>query len=167
MVKETSCEVKLLQYTTSGGNTWNLIKRLIKYASIYFYTSKGRATVNSKKLLYVMCFTFILLLFGISGTVWAQWATYNRPNPLMDYTPQELGTYDTGYTNYDEAGCRPCHGYSTTDRHHGVPMVVNDHLCNPCHLSCTEGAPDCVNGITIHRHRLRSHARTATGSRMS
>ena len=123
-------------------------KRLIKYASIYFYTSKGRATVNSKKLLYVMC--FILLLLGIAGTVWAQGAAYNRPNPSMDYVPQELGIYDTMYYELTEHNCRNCHGNSTADRHQGVPMVVRDHLCYPCHPTCTEGAPDCENGITIH-----------------
>src|SRR4030067_3337070 len=57
---------------------------------------------------------------------------------------------------YDEAGCRRCHGYSTAARHHGVPMVVRDHLCYPCHPTCTEGAPDCVNGITIHMNCLTS-----------
>src|SRR4030067_1373954 len=129
-------------------------KRLIKYASIYFYTSKGRATVNSKKLLYVMC--FILLLLGIAGTVWAQSAAYNRPNPSMDYVPQELGIYDTMYNELTEQNCRTCHGNSTSDRHQGVPMVVRDHLCYPCHPTCTEGAPDCENGITIHRDCLTS-----------
>src|SRR4030066_1016019 len=118
------------------------------------YISKREGNVNNKKLLYVTC--FILLVLGIAGTVWAQSASYNRPMPTMDYVPQELGTYDTEYTNYDEAGCRPCHGYSTAARHHGVPMGVKDHLCYPCHTLCTEGAPDCVNGITIHRTCLPS-----------
>jgi len=110
--------------------------------------------VNSKKLLYVMC--FILLLLGIAGTVWAQSAAYNRPNPSMDYVPQELGIYDTMYNELTEQNCRTCHGDSTSDRHQGVPMVVRDHLCHPCHPTCTEGAPDCENGITIHRDCLTS-----------
>jgi hypothetical protein len=116
---------------------------------------KGRATVNSKKLLCITTCLFLLVL-GVAGILWAQSATYNRPDPLMDYVPQELGFYDTGYTNWDETGCRSCHGYSTADRHHGVPMSVNDHLCYPCHATCTEGAPDCENGITIHRNCMTS-----------
>jgi hypothetical protein len=110
--------------------------------------------VNSKKLVCITC--LFSLVLGVAGILWAQMATYNRPNPLMDYVPQELGIYDTGYTNLDETDCQSCHGYSTADRHHGVPMAVNDHLCNPCHPSCTEGASDCENGITIHRNCLTS-----------
>ena len=109
--------------------------------------------MNSKKLLCIEC--LILLVLGIAGTVWAQGAAYNRPMPTMDYVPQELGTYDTMYNELTEQNCRECHGDSTA-RHHGVPMVVRDHLCNPCHTLCTEGAPDCENGITIHRSCLTS-----------
>jgi hypothetical protein len=105
--------------------------------------------VNSKKLLCIAC--LFLLVFGVAATLWAQSATYNRPNPLMDYTIQELGVYDTSYTNLDENSCRACHGNSTADRHHGTVQVVRDHLCATCHPTCTPGTTDCENGITLHR----------------
>jgi hypothetical protein len=70
----------------------------------------------------------------------------------MDYVPQEIGIYDTGYRELTEQDCRQCHGNSIADRHHGVPMVVRDHLCTPCHPICTAGSPDCQDGITVHRN---------------
>src|SRR3989304_8815028 len=113
---------------------------------------KGGATVNSKKLLCIACLIFIVL--GISATLWAQGAAYNRPNPAMDYVPQEIGIYDTMYYEHAEHNCRKCHGNSTADRHHGTPMVVRDNLCTPCHAVCTPGSPNCENGITIKRNCL-------------
>lgn len=108
--------------------------------------------MNSKKLL---CATILfLLVLGIAGVLWA--APYNRPNPTMDYVPQEIGIYDTMYYEHAEHNCRKCHGNSTADRHHGVPQVVRDHLCTTCHPTCTVGEPDCENGITIHRNCLTS-----------
>jgi hypothetical protein len=109
--------------------------------------------LHSKKLFCITC--LVLLFLGVAGILWAQNATYNRPNPSMDYVPQELGTYDTMYYELTEQDCRECHG-STADRHHGVPMVVNDHHCYTCHPSCTKGTPDCENGITIHTNCLTS-----------
>jgi hypothetical protein len=110
--------------------------------------------VNSKKLLCITC--LFLLVLGVAGTLWAQGAIYNRQNPLMDYTIQELGLYDTNYENYNEAGCRSCHGNSTADRHHGTVQVVRDHQCASCHPTCTPGTTDCENGITLHRDCLTS-----------
>jgi hypothetical protein len=111
-----------------------------------------------KKLCFLgFCFLgLIFLLFASVGTLHAQNADYNRPNPTMDYVPQEIGIYDTVYSELTEQDCRTCHGNSTADRHHGVPIVVNDHLCSPCHPTCTVGSPDCENGITIHRNCLTS-----------
>lgn len=106
----------------------------------------------SKRLLCITC--LFLLVFGVAGTLWAQGAVYNRPNPLMDYVPQEMGVYDGAYTDYNDTGCRACHGNSTADRHHGVPMVVRDHVCITCHPTCTVGSPDCEKGIMIHRNCL-------------
>src|SRR3990172_8771284 len=92
---------------------------------IHFFKIKS-ATVNAE-ILSVLAFMF--LLFGYAGTLWAQSADYNRPNPTMDYVPQEIGIYDTIYQELTESSCRKCHGNSTADRHHGVPTVVIDHLC--------------------------------------
>jgi hypothetical protein len=58
---------------------------------------------------------------------------YNRPNPIMDYAPQEIGVYDTRYDELSEADCRGCHGESLADRHHHTSYVLEDDLCSPCH----------------------------------
>jgi hypothetical protein len=107
----------------------------------------------TKKLFYFACLIFVL---GIAGSLRAQNEVYNRPNPTMDYVPQEIGIYDTIYQEHTQHNCRKCHGNSTVDRHHGIPMVVRDNLCTPCHPTCTVGDPDCENGITIHRDCLTS-----------
>jgi len=92
----------------------------------------------------------------MTGLALALCTDYYRPAPLMDYVTQEKGTYDTSSSNLVEKDCRECHGYSVADRHHGVLMVVRDHLCSPCHMQCTIGEPECVNGITLHRNCLTS-----------
>ena len=93
----------------------------------------------------------VLLVFAAAGTVGALNAAYNRPNPTMDYVPQDRGIYDTMYGEYDECGCRVCHGNSTADRHHYTPIVLKDKLCTVCHTTCTPGSPDCENGILVIR----------------
>jgi hypothetical protein len=113
--------------------------------------------VNSKRLLCLA--SMMLLLFGTAGMVWAYGdASYNRPNPLMDYAPQELGIYDGvyGYSttvpsdpyaeNLTESDCRLCHGVSVADRHHGTIHVVRDGECSSCHPT-VEDPP----GVTINR----------------
>jgi hypothetical protein len=87
--------------------------------------------VNRKKILAST--GALVLLLGTVATLWALGADYNRPNPLMDYVPQELGIYDTMYTDLDESACRSCHGNSLADRHHLTETVVRDRLCTPCH----------------------------------
>ena len=45
-----------------------------------------------------------VFLFGAVGTAAALGtADYNRPNPLMDYAPQERAIYDTRYDELDDA----------------------------------------------------------------
>ena len=75
----------------------------------------------------------VFLTLGSPGTVWAQYATHNRPNPLMDYVPQEIGIHDTVYWELGESDCRRCHGNSLADRHHLTDTVVLYGLCTPCH----------------------------------
>ncbi len=76
----------------------------------------------------------VLLLFGMSGVLWALCPEdYNRPVPLMDYVPQEIGIYDTTYQALNEADCRDCHGGSLVVRHHNTEIALRDHLCSPCH----------------------------------
>jgi len=93
----------------------------------------------------------VLLVLGTAGTLGALNAAYNRPNPTMDYVPQDMGIYDTMYSEYDECGCRVCHGNSTADRHHYTNIVLRDKLCTVCHPTCTPGTPDCENGILVIR----------------
>ena len=75
----------------------------------------------------------VFLALGSPGTLWAQYAPHNRPNPLMDYVPQEIGIHDTVYWELEESDCRRCHGNSLADRHHLTDTVVVYGLCTPCH----------------------------------
>lgn len=90
----------------------------------------------------------VLAVLGVASflcaCLWALEGTYNRPNPLMDYVPQELGIYDTTYENLDEAGCRRCHGNSLADRHHESETAINGD-CIICH---EVGGPQGV--VVIH-----------------
>jgi hypothetical protein len=79
------------------------------------------------KLILVIC--LVVAAFSI-GT-----ANASRPwNPTMDYVPQNIGIYDTFYTNFRETDCRACHGMSTAERHHHtIHALSND--CLYCHYS--------------------------------
>jgi len=87
--------------------------------------------MKDKKLLSLMVVT--ILLVAAVGTIWALNAVFNRPVPLMDYAPQEIGIYDTRYDNLGEMDCRGCHGDSLADRHHYSETVIIYGLCTPCH----------------------------------
>ena len=52
----------------------------------------------------------------------------------MSYVSQDVGTYDTPYSELDEGYCRGCHGASTADRHHQllVPPVIDKIRPRPC-----------------------------------
>lgn len=93
--------------------------------------SKSRKTqvVIISALLALLVF-FVL---GLTDMLWAEYATHNRPNPLMDYVSQEIGIYDTVYWELDESDCRGCHGNSLADRHHLSDSAVVYGLCTPCH----------------------------------
>jgi hypothetical protein len=52
---------------------------------------------------------FVTLFFCSAAMLWA-WADHNRPDPLMDYVPQEKGVYDTEYSELAVDHCRGCHG---------------------------------------------------------
>lgn len=73
-----------------------------------------------------------LLAFGETLSAFSP-QSYYRPNPYMDYVPQEIGIYDTTYNFLTETDCRRCHGNSLADRHHLTDTVVRDRLCTPCH----------------------------------
>ncbi|MEW6379243.1 MAG: hypothetical protein AB1611_06515 [bacterium] len=89
----------------------------------------------------------VLLIFGTLGVLRAVNMDYNRPRPLMDYVPQEIGIYDTTYGNLIESDCRSCHGNSLADRHHATPTVVRDRRCIVCH----QVDPASPSGVFIIR----------------
>ena len=72
---------------------------------------------------------------------------YNRPEPLMDYVPQEIGVFDGDYSSLIENDCRSCHSDSLVQRHHYSNVALNTQLCTPCHNL----DPDAPDGITIER----------------
>ena len=75
----------------------------------------------------------IFLVFAVSGAIYSANSVYNRPKPVMDYVPQEIGIYDSMYWELKESDCRSCHGNSLVDRHHATPTVLFDRKCIPCH----------------------------------
>jgi len=99
--------------------------------------------VNSGKLLALALMGFLVLCPW--DILWALNVGYNRPNPLMDYAPQELGIYDTRYDKIGESACRFCHGDSLVDRHHYSDTALIFNQCTPCH----EIIPDPPGVIVI------------------
>ncbi|MGA1874647.1 MAG: hypothetical protein ACMUIA_03460 [bacterium] len=99
----------------------------------------------SKKLIVLS--VVVLLIFGTLGILRAVNMEYNRPNPLMDYVPQEIGIYDTMYWELNESDCRSCHGNSLADRHHNTATVIVDGDCIACHEVTATGVSmvrDCT-----------------------
>jgi len=83
------------------------------------------------------CFVGLFIVFlhvvGVANAFTPHEAK-NRPAPLMDYVPQELGIYDGLYDSLAEADCRICHGASLADRHHLSEIALNNPgACTPCH----------------------------------
>lgn len=95
----------------------------------------------------------VLLVVSTTTVIWALDGDYNRPNPLLDYVPQEIGLYDTFYDELVEADCRNCHGNSLADRHHDMkkPSVLvpgtTDLDCLICH---TDGDPSNSGAPVTH-----------------
>lgn len=95
----------------------------------------------------------VVMVLATAAMVWAYTPDkiYNRPKPLMDYAPQELGIYDAVYGNLAETDCRICHGSSLADRHHYSETALTVG-CTPCHEICTPNVPnpgDCPNGVVV------------------
>ena len=105
--------------------------------------------MNKKR--FLTCGGVVLFVLVMAGIVWALCpAIYNRPTPLMDYVPQEIGIYDTQYhvggtQILTEGDCRSCHGNSLADRHHATAIVLRDHICTGCH----EVIPDPPGVVVI------------------
>ena len=88
--------------------------------------------MNKKNKMFVGA-TIALLLLTV-GLAWAYTPNkiYNRPKPVMDYTPQEIAIGDYLYTSLGENDCRFCHGASVADRHHYSELALTG-FCTPCH----------------------------------
>jgi len=107
--------------------SWNYSMRVPKIK----LTLRMNRPQSDKRLFALAVIVFMLL--GAPHILWALFATHNRPNPLMDYVPQEIGIDDTLYWELEEYDCRKCHGNTLADRHHLTDVVVISGLCTPCH----------------------------------
>jgi hypothetical protein len=89
--------------------------------------------VNKKNKLFAGAAVALLLV--TAGLAWAYTPNkiYNRPDPLMDYVPQEIAIGDYLYPSLGENDCRFCHGNSLADRHHYSEIALSQGLCTPCH----------------------------------
>jgi len=102
--------------------------------------------VTGKKSLFSAA--TLLSVLATAATPWAfTFQAYHRPNPVMDYAPQELGVYDTVYSNLGEWHCRGCHGDSLADTHHMSDTVLEFGLCTPCH----DPDPNQPGGMVVTR----------------
>jgi hypothetical protein len=91
------------------------------------------------KLTLAICLAFVT--FGVVPVAWATVPV----NPTMDYVPQNLGIYDTYYSNFHEPDCRVCHGASTAERHHTTEHALGND-CLYCHYTYDDTVPpvrDC------------------------
>lgn len=88
-----------------------------------------------------------VFMLSLMGMLWAETPDqiYNRPEPLMDYVPQEIGIFDGDYSSQRKGDCRVCHGDSTAERHHYSDLALTTRLCTPCHLL----DPETPGGVLV------------------
>lgn len=102
----------------------------------------------------VLCSSLASILFVLfaAAMLGAQppW-NYSRPNPVMDYVPQEMGMYDTAYWELGEDDCRGCHGQDLSRRHHCTDAACNG-ACNHCHVI----VPGPPGGVVVVKDCLTS-----------
>jgi hypothetical protein len=89
---------------------------------------------SQRKIGLISGFTAVFL-FTLTVLLWADtlYKIYNRPLPLMDYVPQEIGIGDYLYPSLEANDCRSCHGVSLADRHHYSELALVSGMCTPCH----------------------------------
>ncbi len=92
------------------------------------------------------------MVVSTATALWALDANYNRPNPLLDYVPQEIGLYDTFYNELGEMDCRNCHGNSMANRHHDMtkPSVLTPEGDLDCLICHTDGDPSTTGAPVTH-----------------
>ena len=108
--------------------------------------------------LAVMIFTIFC-----SRSILSALEDYNRPKPSMDYVPQEIGIYDTIYSELSEADCRSCHGNSVADRHHVTQTVTVESNCLRCHQRSSTGVVVERNCTTSGCHSASENDLLANG----
>lgn len=121
--------------------------------NLFMRMHRIRSKLQKKKLrgdIGLVALALILLVLPAAQDALAVDETYNRPNPLMDYVPQDIGIYDTAYAELEESDCRSCHGNSLADRHHLTDTVAVDG-CAPCHYDEVTDYP-----VVIARNCLTS-----------
>jgi len=100
----------------------------------------------------VVLITLFVMAFVLSaGMAWAVTlgSDHNRPEPFMDYVPQEIGIGDYDYASLEEVDCRSCHGTNVAKRHHYSKSALTHGLCTPCHaVKDTPPYVDTVPGCT-------------------
>jgi hypothetical protein len=97
------------------------------------------------KLKYKHALLLICVAAIVLGAVAAAGAYIRPANPTMDYVPQNIGIYDTYYSNFKETDCRYCHGSSVAERHHGTEPALEGN-CGYCHAVPGDPTPperDC------------------------
>jgi hypothetical protein len=104
------------------------------------------------KAFFALTVTAFLLFIAVKF-LWGFYANYNRFNPVMDYVPQEMGSYDTTYWDLTEGDCRSCgHGdddsNDTAGRHHATETALLNGGCEPCHFH-EDGPAPLGRGVVV------------------
>lgn len=66
--------------------------------------------------------------------------------PAMSYVPEDMGTYDTKYSELDDAYCRDCHGENLSDQHH---QTCPDPPAPPVIMDACEGMAPIVGARNV------------------
>lgn len=126
--------------------------------------------MKNKARIYMISISMIVVLAGIVLAI--------IPPPPVN---QNMGMYDTLFSNFTESKCRNCHASGVADAHHNL-VPTGEFGCNNCHPVLPGGSDvtmirDCIqchdttfNGMTIPRphhessEALNGHCKTCHGS---
>jgi hypothetical protein len=97
-----------------------------------------------KAVVFPLVILFVVFSLAILGFA------YRPPNPVMNYVPQDIGIYDTYYSNLAADDCRACHG----DRN----AVAKRHQYSASAFA------DCPDGRLIPYPNCLSACHTDTGN---
>jgi len=103
----------------------------------------------------VMTFVVPFCIFLLVVSLTSVWAETDRPsNPIVDYVPQNIGMYDTYFSEFQTVDCRWCHGdRNAVAQRHQLTASAFASCPDGCQLSspsCLEAChPDPENPETI------------------